>query len=57
MTPGANLYFAVEVRNDCAPETAAPQVFTAYLDIVTAGGAVLDTQLVTILIPPDNKLQ
>ena len=57
VTPGANLFFAVEVRNDCAPESANPQVFTAYLDIVTGGGAVLDTQLVTILVPPDNKLE
>ncbi|NQW62569.1 MAG: hypothetical protein HQ461_07040, partial [Deltaproteobacteria bacterium] len=57
VTPGANLFFAVEVRNDCAPETANPQVFTAYLDIVTAGGAVLDTQLVTILVPPDTKVE
>ena len=36
---------------------SAKRIFTAYLDIVTGGGAVLDTQLVTILVPPDNKLE
>ena len=55
VTPGSRLFFAVNAHNPCVRETADPQVFVAYLDIVAGGDAVLDTQVVTILVPPDLK--
>ena len=55
VTPGSRLFFAVNAHNPCVRETEDPQVFVAYLDIVAGGDAVLDTQVVTILVPPDLK--
>jgi hypothetical protein len=55
VTPGASLFFVVEAQNRCAEEISEPQVFTAFVDIVSGGGAVLDTQTITILVPPAVK--
>lgn len=55
VTPGAQLFFEVEARNDCVPARPAPQTFIAYIDVVAGGDAVLDTRIVTILVPPEIK--
>ena len=55
VTPGANLFFEVTAYNDCVRATTEPQTFFAYLDVIAGGDVVLDTQLVTILVPPDFK--
>lgn len=56
VTPGTQLFFAVLAENpDCAPPLDEPQVFIAYIDVIGDGSAVLDTQIVTILVPPDIK--
>lgn len=56
VTPGTQLLFQVEAENDtCVRGTRQPQVFLAYIDVVADGVSVLDTQLVTILVPPDLK--
>ncbi len=57
VTPGTQLFFEVVARNDCVEATPEVQVFTAYLDVVEPrGAAVLDTQVVTIVVPPRTKL-
>lgn len=57
VTPGTALFFDVVAYNDCVVQTEEVQVFTAYIDVVEPrGAAVLDTQIVTILVPPDPKL-
>ena len=56
VSPGASLTFVVDAENDCWPATRDPQVFTAFIDVVGQGAAVLDTRTVTILVPPDVKL-
>jgi len=57
VTPGTQLFFQVNARNNCVEPTTRPQVFVAYIDIVEPlGAAVLDTQIVTVLVPPDVKL-
>ena len=56
VTPGANLTFQIEAENLCVPPTRQPQVFTAFIDVVGSGAAVLDSRVVTILVPPDVKL-
>ena len=56
VTPGTQLFFRVDAYNGCVEPTTVPQVFTAYIDVVEPrGAAVLDTRLVTILVPPDVK--
>lgn len=55
VTPGASLFFEVAAYNDCVRATTEPQTFFAYLDVIAGGDVVLDTQLVTILVPPDIK--
>lgn len=55
VTPGASLFFEVSAYNDCVRATTEPQTFFAYLDVIAGGDVVLDTQLVTILVPPDIK--
>ncbi|MCB9520970.1 MAG: hypothetical protein H6699_08850 [Myxococcales bacterium] len=56
VTPGTQLYFRVVAQNDCVRPLAVPQVFLAYIDVVGNATTVLDTQLVTILVPPSLKL-
>ena len=55
VVPGSSLTFAINVSNTHVEHTFEPQVFTAFIDVVQQGGAVLDTQLVTVLVPPDEK--
>jgi hypothetical protein len=56
VTPGTQLFFQVVAENeDCMPPSDAPLVFIAYIDVIGDGTTVLDTQLVTILVPPDIK--
>ncbi len=57
VTPGTQVIFDIEAMNDCVPPTAVPQTFILYIDVVGGGAAVLDSQIVTILVPPDPKLQ
>jgi cysteine-rich repeat protein len=52
--PGAQLQFTVHAQNDTcqAPSTEA-YVYTAYIDVVDqTTGSTLDTQTVTIIVPP-----
>lgn len=56
VTPGAELTFLIEAENNCVAPTRQPQVFTAFIDVVGSGAAVLDSRVVTILVPPDVKL-
>jgi hypothetical protein len=53
--PGAQLFFDVTAQNNCVPATLQPQTFFAFIDVIAGGDVVLDTQLVTILVPPDFK--
>ena len=55
VVPGSVLIFDVTAYNSIVPETNVPQVFTAFIDVVQQGGAVLDTQIVTVLVPPSVK--
>lgn len=56
VTPGSVLTFDVVAYNDCVEPTDRPQVFTAYIDVVEPrGAAVLDSNIVTVLVPPDLK--
>ena len=55
VVPGSRLTFDVEAYNGIVPSTNEPQVFTAFIDVVQQGGAVLDTQIVTVLVPPALK--
>ena len=55
VTPGTQLFFDIGAFNDCVEPTESPQVFVTYIDVIGAGAAVLDTQVVTILVPPDIK--
>jgi len=55
-TPGSSVYFDVQAFNDCVPPRRVPQTFFAYIDVVAGGRAVLDTRIVTIVVPPDLKL-
>ena len=49
---GAKLFFTVHAQNSTVPETDAPQVFFAYIDIIDdTTGALLDTQEVVIIVP------
>lgn len=49
---GARLFFTVRAQNTTVKETADPQVFKAYIDIVDEQtGAVLDTQDVVVIVP------
>ncbi len=56
VTPGSRLTFFVNPYNPCVEPTDSPQVFTAFIDVVGQGAAVLDTRVVTVLVPPDVKL-
>ncbi len=55
--PGAQLFFDIVARNDCVQPTLQPQTFFAYIDVIAGGDVILDTQLVTVLVPPDFKSQ
>jgi hypothetical protein len=55
VVPGSRLNFEITAYNGIVPSTNEPQVFTAFIDVVQQGGAVLDTQLVTVLVPPALK--
>lgn len=52
--PGSALYFSVRVSNwNCTPPSNTASVYFAYIDIVDQlTGTVLDTQEVSILVPP-----
>jgi hypothetical protein len=52
ISPGSSVTFEVEAYNDCVEQTAVPQVFLVYIDLVTSEGDSLGTKLVTILVPP-----
>lgn len=54
--PGTLLRFDVEAFNDCVPADRLPRVYQAWIDVVEPrGAAVLDSRLVTILVPPTLK--
>jgi hypothetical protein len=55
VTPGTDLRYTITAMNDCVPPQPEPQVFMAFIDVIGDGTTVLDTQLVTILVPPDLK--
>ena len=55
VVPGSRLTFDVVAINEFVEPTNRPQVFVAYIDIVQQGGAILDTQIVTVLVPPTFK--
>jgi hypothetical protein len=52
VTPGTQLFFDVVAQNlGCVDATEDPQAFTAYIDVIGDGTAVLDTRTVTIIVP------
>jgi hypothetical protein len=55
VVPGARLLFQVTAYNACVPPARGPQTFFTLIDVVAGGDVVLDTQLVTIVVPPDPK--
>ncbi|MCB9508244.1 MAG: hypothetical protein H6700_05990 [Myxococcales bacterium] len=52
VAPGSSVTFELHAQNYCVPQTRDPQVFLAYIDLVTSEGASLGERLVTILVPP-----
>ena len=46
------LTFQVEVTNDCVPQDMTARVFGIFIDIIADGVTVLDTDRVTIVVPP-----
>ncbi|NQW61284.1 MAG: hypothetical protein HQ461_00510 [Deltaproteobacteria bacterium] len=52
VSPGATVNFEIEAQNDCVEQIGIPQVFSAYVDLITSEGGSLGTKLVTILVPP-----
>jgi hypothetical protein len=52
VSPGATVNFEIEAQNDCVEQIGVPQVFSAYVDLITSEGGSLGTKLVTILVPP-----
>jgi len=55
VTPGTRLFFDVVAQNaGCTEATRNPRSFTAYIDVIGDGLTVLDTQLVTIIVPADD---
>ena len=52
VSPGATVNFQIEAQNDCVEQIGVPQVFSAYVDLITSDGGSLGTKLVTILVPP-----
>lgn len=55
VTPGSRLFFDVQAYNDCVPASTLPQTFVAWIDVVAGGASVLDSRLVTVLVPPELK--
>lgn len=55
VTPGSSLFFDIRGYNDCVEPANVPQTFVTWIDVVAGGDAVLDSRLVTILVPPDIK--
>jgi hypothetical protein len=52
VTPGTELFFDVVAQNvGCVEVSEIPQAFNAFIDVVGAGSAVLDTRTVTIIVP------
>lgn len=56
VTPGTVLTFEIAAKNDCVPATREPQVFIAYVDVVGPGDVILDTNVITVFVPPVLKL-
>ncbi len=54
VAPGSSVTFEIRAENDCVEETVAPQVFFAFIDLITSDGASLGTRVVTILVPPED---
>ena len=52
---GSQLHFTVHAQNDtCQTPTTEAQVFTAFIDVIDqTTGSLLDTQEVTIIVPPE----
>lgn len=55
VTPGSRLFFQVDAQNNDVPDTTDPEVYLAWIDVMGNGTAVLDTQDVSILVPPRLK--
>ena len=56
VTPGTQLFFDVIAHNNvCVPAESYPQSFNAYIDVVGDGITVLDTLLVTIIVPAEDQ--
>lgn len=55
VSPGSTLLFEVDAWNDFQRANESPQVFVAYIDVMSGGSVVLDTRIVSILVPPDIK--
>ena len=52
VTPGMILTFNVVVNNDCVPQDMTARAFGAIMDIVADGVTVLDSQTITMIVPP-----
>ncbi|MFH0899015.1 MAG: hypothetical protein V2A73_00145, partial [Pseudomonadota bacterium] len=53
VAPGTKVFFTVTAQNtSCAPPLTEAKVYEAYIDVMGDGFTVLDTQTVTILVPP-----
>jgi hypothetical protein len=55
VTPGSTVFFDVVARNGHVEATDSPQLFEAFIDVLGNGVALLDTQRVSIIVPPDVK--
>ena len=53
--PGASLQYTVVAQNDgCVAPTQEAQLFTVLIDVMdVASGSVLDTQTMTVIVPPE----
>lgn len=55
VTPGSTVFFDVIAQNSHVESTDSPQLFEAFIDVLGNGVALLDTQRVSIIVPPQVK--
>lgn len=55
VVPGTRVRFDITFRNDFRPGGVTAQAFAAYLEVRGAGGAVLETRQVLVVVPADSR--
>ncbi len=55
VTPGSTVFFDVVAQNSHVEATDSPQLFEAWIDVLGDGVTLLDSQRVSIIVPPSVK--